>query len=53
MPRFMIERDFPNGLAVPMTDEGRDLPERHAQGDTSVAAHSVRSRYADAPIRCA
>jgi len=29
------------GQLVPMTDEGRDLPERHAQGDTSVAAHSV------------
>ena len=22
MPRFMIEREFANGLAVPMTDEG-------------------------------
>lgn len=52
MPRFMIERDFPDGLAVPMTDEGsaglaRIVAVNAAQGVTwlhsYVSADKMRS----------
>ena len=25
MPRFLVERTFPDGLAIPMTDQGADV----------------------------
>ena len=25
MPRYMVERDFPDGLAIPLDDEGRRI----------------------------
>ena len=34
MPRFMIERNFPDGLAVPMTSEG-------AAGCARIVAHNA------------
>ena len=35
MPRFMIEREFPNGLAVPLSDEGAAACARIVSGNAA------------------
>ena len=47
MPRYVIERTFPDGLAIPLTDEGAQLCRTVDERNAEAGVHWLHSYVSD------